>query len=508
MSVPASSLLRSIENSSTQPDDAAAAALVEMASPERGDAVWDSNASWPPQQPHYHPSRPRAPPLAADSRANVGAAQAEPTARALRRRAPPPQPWPRDRHIDPRQPPPQGRPGDSAQGAALAGDLEASHPLDLAWPCRSAIRLAQTLFASPSCCLSSEAVTIEAAPEPEVSGGDSDEQNFRRRLSRLYQASKASEGAAAEAAAAARSAAEVRADGTPSAAPVVIVNSGPTMPQTRDQAAAGAGAAAAVCKLPRKPGAKTPLPPQETIGQQLERINKRIRQEPTPPRVAEAANAALAGWQQPPPARSSAHKKCGRGPSTPSGAGGDAEASPKTRGKKGCTDKGPSSLSGLPSMTASVEGKQQRRKLFEKPPKKRLKTDVAAAVPMPEAARVKAAWDAAQHAALSRSMEIVPSSDDLLRDVFGGADATFIGDPLDMLYLEPGAISSVAKPATPESRHIAVATPSRGRDSAAREAMHLDSISVLCPENACLHCDGRGHATSLRWIDSLQEPAA
>ena len=62
MSVPASSLLCSIENSSTQPDDAAAAALVEMASPERGDAVWDSNASWPPQQPHYHPSRPRPPP--------------------------------------------------------------------------------------------------------------------------------------------------------------------------------------------------------------------------------------------------------------------------------------------------------------------------------------------------------------------------------------------------------------------------------------------------------------
>lgn len=276
------------------------------------------------------------------------------------------------------------------------------------------------------------------------------------------------------------------------------------MPQTRDQAAAGAGAAAAV----RKPGAKTPLPPQETIGQQLERINKRIRQEPTPPRVAEAANAALAGWQPPPPARSSAHKKCGRGPSTPSGAGGDAEASPKTRGKKGCTDKGPSSLSDLPSMTASVEGKQQRRKLFEKPPKKRLKTDVAAAVPMSEAARVKAAWDAAQHAPLSRSMEIVPSSDDLLRDVFGGADATFIGDPLDMLYLEPGAISSVAKPATPESRHIAVATPNRSRDSAAREAMHLDSISVLCSENACLHCDGHGHAASLRWIDSLLEPAA
>lgn len=61
MSVPASSLLRSIENSSTQPDDAAAAALVEMASPERGDAVWDSNTSWPPQQPHYHPSRPWSP---------------------------------------------------------------------------------------------------------------------------------------------------------------------------------------------------------------------------------------------------------------------------------------------------------------------------------------------------------------------------------------------------------------------------------------------------------------
>ena len=87
---------------------------------------------------------------------------------------------------------------------------------------------------------------------------------------------------------------------------------------------------------------------------------------------------------------------------------------------------------------------------------------------------------------------------DLLRDVFG-SEGTFGSstDPLGFLYLEHGAISSAdgisgisgisseskpSIPATPESRRIVAER--QDLDAERMDAMHLDSISVLCTESA------------------------
>ena len=309
--------------------------------------------------------------------------------------------------------------------------------------------LSQSLFASPARPSLAD-FQSEAEPEPL-----DDEHDFRRRLSRLYQASKASEERAAAAAKLAR--------------------------EGGDGALRAGGAAEAAGFAPS--GAKAGLfgrllVPSETIGQQLDRINKRIK-EP----VQRSGASALAGLQGRVPPR-----KAGRPPSastTPSGTGADADTSPKTRVKKG----------GAGASTPSASAvEKQRRKLFC-PPKKRISKG-GSPQGAPSDAQMKSVWDAAQRdgrVSVGGGGGIIADDDlneggasDLLRDVFG-SEGTFgsSADPLGFLYLEHGAISSEAKPsipATPESRRIVAER--QDLDAERMDAMHLDSISVLCSESA------------------------
>ena len=306
--------------------------------------------------------------------------------------------------------------------------------------------LSQSLFASPS-----RPRLADPQPEPELAPPD-DEHDFRRRLSRLYQASKASEERAAAAA----------------------------------QLGAG-GAAAAVGLAPQGLFPRL-MVPAETIGQQLDRINKLIK-EPVPRSAATTLSGLLQGCAPP--------RKAGRPPSasTPSGTGFDAGISPKTRVKKG----------GVGASTPSAAAvEKQRRKLFC-PPKKRISKGGSPQL-APSDAQMKLAWDAAQRDGRLGGGGMIAEDElneggasDLLRDVFG-SEGTFgsSADPLGFLYLEHGAISSAdpisgtisgisseskpSVPATPESRRAVVAR--QDLDAERMDAMHLDSISVLCSESA------------------------
>ena len=316
--------------------------------------------------------------------------------------------------------------------------------------------LSQSLFASPS-----RPRLADPQPEPEPEPLD-DEHDFRRRLSRLYQASKASEERAAAAA----------------------------------QLGAG-GAAAAVGLAPQGLFPRL-MVPAETIGQQLDRINKRIK-EPVP----RSAATALSGLQGCAPPR-----KAGRPPSastTPSGTGADAGISPKTRVKKG----------GVGASTPSAAAEKQRRKLFCPPKnpknfKRSLISKGGSPQDAPSDAQMKLAWDAAQRdgrvsvggggGMMAEDELNEGGASDLLRDVFG-SEGTFgsSADPLGFLYLEHGAISAAdpisgtisgisseskpSVPATPESRRAVVARQD-SLDAERIDAMHLDSISVLCSESA------------------------
>ena len=206
--------------------------------------------------------------------------------------------------------------------------------------------------------------------------------------------------------------------------------------------------------------------------------------------------------------KSAPPRKAGRPPSastTPSGTGADAGISPKTRVKKG----------GVGASTPSAAAEKQRRKLFC-PPKnpKNFKRSViskgGSPQDAPSDAQMKLAWDAAQRdgrvsvggggGMMAEDELNEGGASDLLRDVFG-SEGTFgsSADPLGFLYLEHGAISAAdpisgtisgisseskpSVPATPESRRAVVARED-SLDAERMDAMHLDSISVLCSESA------------------------
>ena len=358
---------------------------------------------------------------------------------------------------------------EAAAAAAAGAGVVSIRPMD-GHATLPRVVLSQSLFSSPARPTLADSLA-DAEPEPL-----DDEHDFRRRLSRLYQASKASEERAAAAAKLAR--------------------------EGGDGALRAGGAAEAAGFAPS--GAKAGLfgrllVPSETIGQQLDRINKRIK-EPVQ-RSGASALSALQGRVPP--------RKAGRPPSastTPSGTGADADTSPKTRVKKG----------GAGASTPSASAvEKQRRKLFC-PPKKRIsKGDSPQGAPSD--AQMKLVWDAAQrdgrvshpniaedegHAFRSCGADDLNEggASDLLRDVFG-SEGTFgsAADPLGFLYLEHGAITSEMQsanisgkmpasiPATPESRRIVAerqGSALRELDAERMDAMHLDSISVLCSESA------------------------
>ena len=346
---------------------------------------------------------------------------------------------------------------EAAAAAAAGAGVVSIRPMD-GHTTLPRVVLSQSLFASPT--RPSLAEAEAETPEPL-----DDEHDFRRRLSRLYQASKASEERAAAAAKLAR--------------------------EGGDLALRAGGAAEALGLTPS--GAKAGLfgrlmVPSETIGQQLDRINKRIK-EPVPRSTASAPSLQGRAPQ----------RKAGRPPSastTPSGTGADADISPKTRVKKG----------GAGASTPSASAvEKQRRKLFAPPKKRSPKGDSPQGAPSD--AQMKSVFDAAQRDGLVSvgGGGMLPEDDlneggasDLLRDVFG-SEGTFGSstDPLGFLYLEHGAISSAdgisgisgisseskpSIPATPESRRIVAER--QDLDAERMDAMHLDSISVLCTESA------------------------
>lgn len=303
----------------------------------------------------------------------------------------------------------------------------------------SKVLLSQRLFAAASA--PPMGIGEEEAAQPEGGSGpehEDEEAKFRRRLSKLIQAPRA-ELESAKAAA------------STGAAPV---------------ADGATGTAAGVKHLPLRQSTPARVPPL-TIGQQLSAINKRINDGPPVP-----------------PAQPRGQHKVGGAPATPNGgSGAKKETSPKTRRNKGGGAKqatAPRSRAArVGAAAASGVDKQQRRKLF--PSKRRKGTKAEAATH-------------AEGAVPEEGIAAAAGSSDL-RLLFGDGGALGVADalassvdPLGLLYLEPGAIASMAPSPVRRPSSVLPSPMVGGRElsaeSEARAVDQLHTISVLCSESA------------------------